>query len=61
MADRQEFKITLRPEPTAPGQPDPAYRLKGALKVLLRRFHFRCTRIDTIEDSKSQPPTKGTE
>ena len=39
------FVMTLRPEPTKPGQPDPMYRLKGVLKVMLRRFGWRCLSV----------------
>jgi hypothetical protein len=30
---------------------DPSYRLRGALKLLLRRFGFRCVKIDQVGDS----------
>ncbi len=49
MTDRQSFTITLHPLPTRPGQPDPMYRLRTALKRLLRTYGLRCTRIDVVE------------
>ena len=52
--DEPEFKLTIRPLPTRPGEPDPLYRLRGALKVLLRRFRLRCTRIDVVEGGSQQ-------
>ena len=45
----EQFKLTLHPLPTRPGEPDPTYRLRGALKVLLRRFRFRCVKIDVVD------------
>ena len=56
--DEPEFKLTIRPLPTRPGEPDPTYRLRGALKVLLRRFRFRCVKIETV-DGDEQGPANG--
>lgn len=51
----ERFIITLRPEP--PGRDhldrDATYRLRGMLKVALRRFGLRCVSVEirTIESS----------
>ena len=42
--DRPIFRLTLRPEPHVA---NPEYALRGALKVLWRRFGLRC--IDMAE------------
>ena len=51
------FVMTIRPEPTKPGQPDPMYRLKGVLKVMLRRFGWRClsVRPKSLDERQGEP------
>jgi len=49
--------LTLRAVPAgldALGR-DPTYRLKGLLKVALRRFGLRCVRIQNADATKDRP------
>lgn len=68
MKDVERFIIELRPEP--PGRDnfgrDPWYRLRGLLKVALRRFGLRCVRVDVkhgapagLATEKLSPPSDG--
>jgi hypothetical protein len=43
--DRPRFLLELRAEPDAIS---PVHRLRAALKVLGRRFHFTCTSIEEV-------------
>ena len=40
----ERFIVTLAPIPG--GDVEPIHRLRGALKVLSRRFKLRCTRVE---------------
>ena len=46
-----EIVLTLRPIPAGVDRlgRDVSYRLRGLLKVALRRFGFRCVRLDDVE------------
>lgn len=46
--DRPVFVVVLRPER---GVTDPARMLRGALKILLRRFGLRC--VDFREENRA--------
>jgi hypothetical protein len=49
-ATSEEFELRLRAEP---GYDVPATkRLAHALKVLLRQFGFKCTRIERVEPAR---------
>ncbi|MGD0540529.1 MAG: hypothetical protein ABSB33_03320 [Tepidisphaeraceae bacterium] len=56
-AGPSEFRLTLRALPVAPGGPPAIIRLRGALKVLLRRFSLRC--VD-VRELPSGYPVDGT-
>ena len=48
MKDVERFILEFRPEPSGRDQfdRDPHYRLRGLLKVALRRFGLRCVRVE---------------
>jgi hypothetical protein len=46
VSDRPSYVLTLQPLPPVFGEPEPEYRLRRALKCLLRSFRLRCTRIE---------------
>ncbi|MCH8852371.1 MAG: hypothetical protein IID41_06910 [Planctomycetes bacterium] len=50
MTDPREIRLTLRPVKRKADQPDAWYRLRGLLKVSLRRFGWRCVKIETDQD-----------
>lgn len=45
----QTYRLELRSQPD---KIDEVARLRQALKVLLRRFGFRCLRIERVADAK---------
>ena len=57
MTEPREIRLTIRPEKRKPDQPDAWYRLRGLLKVSLRRFGLRCIKIETDQDENGDPNT----
>ena len=60
MKDVERFIIELRPVP--PGRycfdRDPWYRMRGLLKVALRRFGLWCTRVEVKSGAPACPATE---
>lgn len=51
MTKPQTYRLTLKPLPR-PGGPPADVRLRGALKVLLRRFGLRCVHLEWPSDER---------